>query len=203
MITFTRNLPYVFKIKSSSFLLSRINKLDCDYITCLPFEKLRDIAFIRVQRWRVSWIRSIPLTIFELLYVSEKLPTYPSPNPTFCPKWEISVKVGLGEGQVGSFTKTFNGGRKATNSAECNKVNFERITGNQTHDLASDGKSRNFWIRLEIRMIWRTLRKPTCQLQTMLIVPVSIFLFLGISRRIWANSFFLTWNSGTPPQQPK
>ena len=54
---------------------------------------------------------------------------------------------------MGSFTKTFNGGRKATNSAGCNKVNFERITGNQTHDLASEGKSRNFWIRLEIRMI--------------------------------------------------
>ena len=54
---------------------------------------------------------------------------------------------------MGSFTKTFNGGRKATNSAECNKVNFKRITGNQTHDLASDGKSHNFWIRLEIRMI--------------------------------------------------
>ena len=54
---------------------------------------------------------------------------------------------------MGSFPQTFNGGRKATNSAECNKANFERITGNQTHDLASDGKSCSFWIRLEIRMI--------------------------------------------------
>ena len=25
-----------------------------------------------------------------------KLPTYPSPNPKFCPKWEVSVNVGLG-----------------------------------------------------------------------------------------------------------
>ena len=27
----------------------------------------------------------------------------PPPNPTFCPKWEIGVNVGLGEGWVGSF----------------------------------------------------------------------------------------------------
>ena len=32
------------------------------------------------------------------LYVSGKVPTYPSPKPTFCPKWELSVNVGLGEG---------------------------------------------------------------------------------------------------------
>ena len=28
----------------------------------------------------------------------EKLPNYPSPKPTFCPKWEVIVHVGLGEG---------------------------------------------------------------------------------------------------------
>ena len=32
------------------------------------------------------------------LYVSGKLPSYPSPKPTFCPMWEISVNVSLGEG---------------------------------------------------------------------------------------------------------
>ena len=26
------------------------------------------------------------------------LPTYPSPKLTFCPKWEVSVDVGLGVG---------------------------------------------------------------------------------------------------------
>ena len=26
------------------------------------------------------------------------MPTYPSPEPTFCPKWEVSVNVGLGVG---------------------------------------------------------------------------------------------------------
>ena len=28
----------------------------------------------------------------------EKLPNYPSPKKTFCPKWEVIVDVGLGEG---------------------------------------------------------------------------------------------------------
>ena len=32
------------------------------------------------------------------LYFSGKLPTYPSPKPAFCPKWKVSVYVGLGEG---------------------------------------------------------------------------------------------------------
>ena len=29
---------------------------------------------------------------------SGKLPTYPSPKATICPKWQLSVNVGLGEG---------------------------------------------------------------------------------------------------------
>ena len=37
------------------------------------------------------------------LYASGKLPTYPFPKLTFCPKWEVSVNVELGEGSVGSF----------------------------------------------------------------------------------------------------
>ena len=35
--------------------------------------------------------------------LSGKLPTYPSPKTTFCPKWEESINVGLGDGWVGSF----------------------------------------------------------------------------------------------------
>ena len=31
---------------------------------------------------------------FGSSYVSGKLPTYPSPTPKFCPKWEVSVNVG-------------------------------------------------------------------------------------------------------------
>ena len=34
-------------------------------------------------------------------YVSVKLPTYPSPKPTSCSKWELTVNVVLGEGKVG------------------------------------------------------------------------------------------------------
>ena len=36
--------------------------------------------------------------IFWSLYISGKLPTYPTPKPTFCPKWEVSVNVHVGEG---------------------------------------------------------------------------------------------------------
>ena len=32
------------------------------------------------------------------IYISGKQPIYPSPKPTFCPKWELSVNFGLGEG---------------------------------------------------------------------------------------------------------
>ena len=61
-----------------------------------------------------SYVRFTPFggtkfPIFEFwylsgsLYVSGKLPTYPSPKPTFFPKWEESVKFGLAEGLVGGF----------------------------------------------------------------------------------------------------
>ena len=32
---------------------------------------------------------------------------HPSPKPTFCPKWEVSVNVDLREGYVGSFPATY------------------------------------------------------------------------------------------------
>ena len=38
----------------------------------------------------------------HVLYVSGKLPTCPSLKPTFCPKREVSVNVGLGEGLMGT-----------------------------------------------------------------------------------------------------
>ena len=37
-------------------------------------------------------------TMFGAIWVSGKLPTYPSPKPTFCPKREVSVNVNLREG---------------------------------------------------------------------------------------------------------
>ena len=41
------------------------------------------------------------------MYVSGKLPTYPSPNVTLCPKREVSVNVRIGEGWEGSFPETY------------------------------------------------------------------------------------------------
>ena len=41
--------------------------------------------------------------LFGTSQVTGKLPTYPSPKPTFYFKSEVSVNVNLGEGQVGSF----------------------------------------------------------------------------------------------------
>ena len=59
-----------------------------------------------------SKLRPIYIGLFTQGYVSGKLPTFSSPKPTFCPKWEVSVKVGLGKGQVGSFPKMYNNPRK-------------------------------------------------------------------------------------------
>ena len=38
------------------------------------------------------------IKILGSMYVSGKLPTYPSPNLTFCPTHEVSVNARLGEG---------------------------------------------------------------------------------------------------------
>ena len=46
---------------------------------------------------KVQW-SFLEYIFFGSFYVSWKLPTYPSPKPAFCPKWEVSVNVGLGEG---------------------------------------------------------------------------------------------------------
>ena len=61
-----------------------------------------------------------------------KLPTYPFPKPTFCPKWEASVNVGLGEGKVGSFPETYNdsvsfqvdGGPNMEGATHCYSINW-------------------------------------------------------------------------------
>ena len=42
------------------------------------------------------------------LNVSRKLPTYPSPKPTLTLTSHFGQNVGLGEGQVGSFSETYN-----------------------------------------------------------------------------------------------
>ena len=42
---------------------------------------------------------------FGSFYVSGKLPTYVSPKPAFCLKWELRVNVGLGGGLGGQFPR--------------------------------------------------------------------------------------------------
>ena len=46
--------------------------------------------------------------MYELLQVSVKLPTYPSPKPTLTLTSHLRQNVGLREGQVGSFSETYN-----------------------------------------------------------------------------------------------
>ena len=52
-------------------------------------------------------LRESRLYRFVALTISGKLSTYPSPKPTFCPRWEVSVNAGLGEGKVDSFPETY------------------------------------------------------------------------------------------------
>ena len=40
--------------------------------------------------------------------ISASLPNYPSPNPTFCPKWEVSVKCWLRGGVGGQLHRNLN-----------------------------------------------------------------------------------------------
>ena len=55
-----------------------------------------DVA--RVRKWKLN----------GSLYVSGKLPTYPSPKPTSTLISHVGQNVGLSEGWVGSFTDTHN-----------------------------------------------------------------------------------------------
>ena len=53
----------------------------------------------------------LSLSLLNLPTVGTDLETAhlpPAPKPKFCPKWKVSVNVGLGEGWVGSFPETYN-----------------------------------------------------------------------------------------------
>ena len=65
----------------------------------LPFKTLkshRPSAYVILFTHAGALIKI--LTVYGSLYVSGKLPTYSSPKPTFCPKWEVRVNVSLGRG---------------------------------------------------------------------------------------------------------
>ena len=69
------------------------------------------------------------------LYVSGKLPTYSSLKPTFCPKWEVSVNVGLGEGYVGSFPETYNDPQNVRAACPLDKLDFFVFSQSQVHSM--------------------------------------------------------------------
>ena len=64
------------------------------------FTQPKTSSFFRTPRPRITQL------FWGSLCLSGKLPTYPSPKPTFSPKREVSVNVGLGKGQVGSLTSS-------------------------------------------------------------------------------------------------
>ena len=78
------------------YFWARVSKNKDWLIACL---KPRNSVELKKKLSSVLWDQNI----FGSLYVSGKLPTNTFPKPTFCPKWEVSVNVGLGEGYVGSF----------------------------------------------------------------------------------------------------
>ena len=60
------------------------------YLTTGILDSGEEDASVEAAMCKVSYCVS--------LYISVKLPTYPSPKPTFWLKWEVSVNVSLGEG---------------------------------------------------------------------------------------------------------
>ena len=93
-------LSWMEIIWKDSFLYISIHVISTiRYITmaCSPDRVLRPV----ITKVKVQF--PVKPEFFGSLYVSGKLLTYPSPKPTFSPKWEVSVNVGLGEGWVGSF----------------------------------------------------------------------------------------------------
>ena len=75
------------------FLLSgECPRKSCKLYTGHP-EALNSLHFFRVQPWYFANHSHYGLdpALLKSLYVSGKLPTYPSPKPTFCSKWEVSI----------------------------------------------------------------------------------------------------------------
>jgi len=64
---------------------------------------------MELEKLRVNGkITSSCQTNMGSLYLSGKLPTYPSPKPTLTLTSHLGQNVGLGEGCVGRFPETYN-----------------------------------------------------------------------------------------------
>ena len=83
-------------VSSTFSLLFRVRFLSFNSVvfSLSIFQELRDVTFDVVARKSNDG--------------SHHPPTYPSLKLTFCPKWQESVNVVLGEGYVGRFPETFN-----------------------------------------------------------------------------------------------
>ena len=82
-----------FKNYTSFLLQIRRHLLKVNFFlleTLILFQTLLHFKFIASMELRYEEVGP--------LYVSGKLPTYPSPDPTFCPKGNVRVNVGLWEG---------------------------------------------------------------------------------------------------------
>ena len=81
-------------------------------LTLWDFNLPKWIEVIAIARWKESQLwhidadSRIPTSRALIFSNLGKLPTYPSPNLTFCPKKKFIVNIRLGEGKVGSFPIT-------------------------------------------------------------------------------------------------
>ena len=72
---------------------SPIKNTICSFYTCILWFKKHEKVLKKIPVWLSGTSTG-------------KLPTYPSPNPTFYPKGDANVKVDLEKGWVGSFPET-------------------------------------------------------------------------------------------------
>ena len=84
-----------------------------NYTSLLLLQIRRQLLKVKLSLFQtllhVKFIASMELRYKQVgpLYVSRKLPTYPSPDPTFCPKGKVRVNVGLWEGDSKSVRSRF------------------------------------------------------------------------------------------------
>ena len=94
-----------------------------NYTSLLLLQIRRQLLKVKLSLFQTllhfKFIASMELRYKQVgpLYVSGKLPTYPSPDPTFCPKGKVRVNVGLWEGD-----SKVTQGRRVTLPAESNSA---------------------------------------------------------------------------------
>ena len=94
-------ISWVFFASLQIFLcqgLAGLNKALRDFWSNIKFSLWFTRAYTQQTGGKIKQLlRCHSEALFRSLYVSGKLLTYPSPEPTFCPKWEVSVTVKPGQ----------------------------------------------------------------------------------------------------------